>query len=821
LFYLRMPEKRKDIFRRGTTQFEQYAVRNFFSSLEALHQSNALPRQAEQDEPRRRTALYVPIAQFNGGNGFVQRVHIDALRKLGYFVVVVASPWFFENQEWFRRHSFIGLMTKYLSDDPVFANTVVLFPRLRDDAVARGFIEKWTSQKWECMSHRVQATFFENVVLETSLLSVVLGALKFDVLLGNYTFCVPFLQRLKRLAGAEAVPLVLETHDFHYIQNRLRRQARLKSTFDAQVDERLHSLDKTSEFDAAEKARALLHIARELQEQYAEVRNARQMILRPYLVAKRSDPADAVDPDKQVDLFSIFGSKAGDVVSASKLHMLQTQNMDSIDVLFYGTSHPANLVSVRTFLETVFRPTLLPANIRLFVAGDICDQLSTNGVASDLVTSGAVVLLGRVDRIETIIAAAKIVALFVSEGTGFPTRVIEVLGSGQAFSVNAQALHELAEDARAYFPVCETAEEMAADILSLLGDRDVRARRGAAGLDFYDEFFSERRYLERFASAIEHDGPIPEYASLRPVHSETRFAEVASTRLDGFFMPVEFGHKYKFDGTSIPPANLIYDWSKTDGNHTWLDGVKGGILVRTEPGRPIQEIKIGASVFSGIFDRKPVISVLVNNRLLFERPFAKQYEEISLPISPGLRPSSGRYLIEIRSSESGRAPDDPRALSLNLSIIEFSGVRSRATADMHPILKGDAVIFGKRGNADVFMLEGFIGNEEQLHSWTTEIAGVVAFQALAPVAALTVKAYALPFLVEADADFSVYVNEQEVFAGRPSAAGEWNLSIDLRDLPSRPDGVYRVAFKISELARAPGDSRELGWCLKRMELEYA
>lgn len=827
LYYVRMPEKRKDIFRRGTTSFEHFAVRNFFLSLQNLHtvatEGGSRTRKhtgKRQRAPRRRICLYVPIAQFSGGNGFVQRAHIDALRSLGYFVVIVGAPWFFESPEYFKRNSQYKLMNRYLSDDESLRGCLVLFPKLRDDCLARGFLDKSVSPKWETMSHEAQASYYENVVTPGLLVSDVLKTFRFDVCLANYSFCMPLIESLRQLSATRYSPIVLETHDFHFIQNRLRRKEKLKDNFDASVDAVLYKRDEASEVAMAGQAECLLHISRPLARQYGVVDGVRQEVLRPYLTSAYGPRAAApINQFETQDVFAFCGGSGNEISSVSQLHLTRNQSLNSIDLLFYGTGHPSNALSLVEFLSEALREHLIARSIRLFVAGDICTQLEQSGAATDLIESGTVVLLGRVDSIRDVVAASKVVVLYVSEGTGFPTRVIEVMGAGQAFTINHRALIDLSEEAANFFPVCQTPADMADDILKLLDSREARDARGAAGLAFYNTFFDKTNYIRQLASAIGYTASIPKFASVHCLHTEARFADVDVAKLERFFLPVDFGRAYRFDGSSFPSQFLIYDWSPSDGGHTWLDGKRGGLLIRTKAGHAIREIKFGASVFEGIFDKSPIISVLINNRVAFQRPFRTRYEEIYIAAGPEMQIADGLYHIEVRCDQTGRAQNDPRDLSVCMSFIEFTGDESNPMAVTAPLLETDTIIFGTRGNAGTFVDYG-VAIDEDMHSWTVATRSAIKLQAPKAISGVRLRARALPELAQRDGAFTVVVNGRSVFSGGPELVGWTDLAIKLDTGIPVVDGVYRFEFNSTELGQAAGDTRELGWCLERMEVIY-
>ena len=203
-FYTRLTLSRKMAFRRGATNFDAYGVASFFSELRTAHKPNAKSKEPGRPSTARKVCLYIPIAQFSGGNGFVQRVHMDALRKLGYFTIVVGIPWFFENVHHFQTKSMLSLMDRYLGGEE-FMNSVVFFPFIRDDTIARGFLDNGISYKHEIFTFAAKSMYFERVVMTNSLLAEVLERARIQTCASQITallcrwLCASRIRALSRL----------------------------------------------------------------------------------------------------------------------------------------------------------------------------------------------------------------------------------------------------------------------------------------------------------------------------------------------------------------------------------------------------------------------------------------------------------------------------------------------------------------------------------------------------------------------------------------------------------------------------------------------
>ena len=166
-------------------------------------------------------------------------------------------------------------------------------------------------------------------------------------------------------------------------------------------------------------------------------------------------------------------------------------------VMFVGSSHEANVASLRWFLQNVYEPVLYAEGVTLAIVGNCGSQVNI-GRLSDRVT-----WYGRVPDLKPFYEAADIIALPVVMGAGVPIKVLDAFRHGKPFSLHAFPGKALAlpDD----FPVVGTGLAMAQDILGMLLDKSKAELRAAEGKAYYDRFASpaafDARWDEILASA--------------------------------------------------------------------------------------------------------------------------------------------------------------------------------------------------------------------------------------------------------------------------------------------------------------------------------
>lgn len=215
-------------------------------------------------------------------------------------------------------------------------------------------------------------------------------------------------------------------------------------------------------------------------------------------------------PPKPIDFGILAGCETlSQVIAMSNLSssgLLNAQNMpdwfkdwtswlNRVDLLYVSSNHKANASGLRWFLDEVFIPRLSPLGINLFVAGSV-DQLGPWPEDPHLV------FLGRVDDLDALYAAAKVVVLPITEGAGSPVKTYEALAYRRPIVATPLALRGFS----GAVPGVDTPQpaDFADRLIALVGDSDLRAaqrRQVAASLQAMTD---ANRFDEAMDAAFAH-----------------------------------------------------------------------------------------------------------------------------------------------------------------------------------------------------------------------------------------------------------------------------------------------------------------------------
>lgn len=658
---------------RQTDGLDRFSVDRFFSEL-LIEQAQRHPSAGEPTPEARPRCLYIGQAAFSGGNGFVQRCHLDALTKLGYDIVFLGVPWVLQGSRDYDDAKARCLSVLYDRAHD-FRIIQTLFAEVVFDQDFQNFFDTAFHKKFEFFTNRTYDEIFDQSVHIPEFRAWQLSLSDFDFVLHNYIFTAPLIERV---AGADT-PKIVEVHDFQAQQNVFRRQERDKDDPLAVEDPHWFEGDARFEFNAARRFDRLLHISPELAQTFEEAGVTTGRVARPYaLIDDATDPGEALEG---VSLFEFLEANCERAAFEKILPALSTQMPDRIDLLFYGTNHPSNTVSLTAFIEDVFAPELARDGVKLFVAGSICDAIEETGVIARLGLHRNVFLLGRVKDLRALTHAARVVALYVTQGTGFPTKVIETLGEGQAFVCNARALADLAEATDAYFPAPSDPRTVAEDARRLLADPEARRARGANGRAFYEKHFSVAQYLKTLAEVTGLQGALPEIEARAPLHGEHSFA--LPEDLDEYFHTVGLGEPIAFSAHGVPARFLFGDWSDPEIGHTWLDGRMGGLCCRlTAPPEGTVQATVKVLMLPNAVERDPSFRIRVNGVEVYRGRCGGGVEDHLFAIPPHVFGENGICIVEFEAAATGRVPGDARDLSLNFQTLRFA--RADATFDADP-----------------------------------------------------------------------------------------------------------------------------------------
>ncbi len=793
--------------------------RFFTKLLEAQTPRKINPRSV----PKRRFCVYVCMAEYVGGLGFVQRAQAEALRKLGYTIIAIGIPWYTQRAEFFDGVK-KTLLATHIKRPREFQDMIPLTVRVGDGAADRRFHDVFNySELHEFFLHSVFTEFYAHVCGTTPLIDQVLAHVNYDLVVTNYSFTVGLAERFTK---GGTVPLLVETHDNHSHQNYIRRKLRGESITSEAQEQALVQIDLHHEMATANRADLALHISKSLDDLYHQhVSTLKGLILRPFVVPhQRTHPF----PDG-VARFDQLVQRNG--AGASNLLFEFFENgSTTIDLLFFGTNHPANNISLENFLTDVFIPHLMDRGLKIFIAGNICDHISSLEALQEARVRDAITLLGMVRDVRDFVFAAKVVVLYVDEGTGFPTKVIETLAFGQAFSINERALYELAAPARDYFPVHSGAKDMAEDIITLLSSREAREKRGAAGLRFYETHFSEKTYLSRLRQSLRDHFSL-KFAEPKPaapprfVHCELLPASLETAHVESFAYPVQYGSAIAFTTASDIADFLTGGWSYPEDTHTWITDAEACLFVQlpAEEGR-LAVLTVELALQKALLNQATV-TIRVNKTVVYQGKPTQEYNNLSIRVPRDLHIDPRFVRLSIHSDHCVKVEGDPRPLSVNVqSVIFHKGAAQVAVLGEEwklgskPLEDGQnaQILFGKEGNCRAYAVEN-VDLSEEGYSWLT--GNRASFEFRVPKGKVYHKiafdAALIDELIDQGTNAKIQINDHVVFEGQVEYKGQRMLVFDL---PDTEEKAYMVEFSADQAFQPSGDSRHLTWRLHRMAL---
>ena len=160
-----------------------------------------------------------------------------------------------------------------------------------------------------------------------------------------------------------------------------------------------------------------------------------------------------------------------------------------LDLLYVGSLDPADVAGLRWFLSQVYEPYLAHRGVTMIVAGDVCR-------AEGWPQHKRLFLLGRVEEVAPLYAAARIVVLPIVEGVGCPIRTFEALTHGRPLIGTSQALAGVDETVGEEFLMRDDPAAFAEAVLELRQSQAERqraaerSRRAARRLNDFAGYFA-------------------------------------------------------------------------------------------------------------------------------------------------------------------------------------------------------------------------------------------------------------------------------------------------------------------------------------------
>jgi hypothetical protein len=296
---------------------------------------------------------------------------------------------------------------------------------------------------------------------------------------------VALVNHLPHLILTEAVtraPVILATHDIY------TELIRVHGVPDF-VPHRRIDFEACRRDETAAWARVAVCVNLSPEDQAAIGRVARHAVLaRPY--ALRHAPS---------------GRSWTEVVSANGLPAAFLE-AEGCDILLWGGWHQVNVDAVHWFIEAVrpLHPALLAA--RVIVAGRVAQGLDPARLAVP-----GVLVAGFVDRIEDLMAHARLLVIADGGGTGVSIKAMEALASGAPFASTGHGMRGLDLGGTGFAPAADAAS-LARDVVALLGSGEARRDRAATGAAIYELNFSATAHARAMDAALAHARPEPKEA---------------------------------------------------------------------------------------------------------------------------------------------------------------------------------------------------------------------------------------------------------------------------------------------------------------------
>jgi hypothetical protein len=146
----------------------------------------------------------------------------------------------------------------------------------------------------------------------------------------------------------------------------------------------------------------------------------------------------------------------------------------AFDLFLVGDGHLFNVVSLRWFLDQVWRPWLAPAGLSVAVVGRVGQAIDQSAYAD-----ANLVFAGYVDDIETFRAGCRLTVVPDQGGTGIAVKMLTTLAAGHPMATTPLGLRGLDPLVVGLIPAFDDPRALAADILALLQDPGRLAERQA------------------------------------------------------------------------------------------------------------------------------------------------------------------------------------------------------------------------------------------------------------------------------------------------------------------------------------------------------
>lgn len=253
----------------------------------------------------------------------------------------------------------------------------------------------------------------------------------------NYAHHIPIVESLCQ----QDIPMVVETHDIQALQYAIQQNRKVDPT---QLEREMHLLNR---FD---QIVSISHSEAEVFSEHCSREKVNWCM--PFVDTQPIALADSWDHD----------------------------------LLFVGSSHHANVASLKWFLKEVYETYLFPMGLSLAIVGNSGDAVDVGRFGDKVKRTG------RVEDLAPYYARAGLVVLPIVSGAGVPVKVIDAMTRGAPFVMTdfpAKAM-DLAEA----IPVADSAVAFAEQVLSCLWSPEERQRRARLGRSFVEARASREHF---------------------------------------------------------------------------------------------------------------------------------------------------------------------------------------------------------------------------------------------------------------------------------------------------------------------------------------
>ena len=623
---------------------QKYNIDNFFDTLFAVHAPTTRSLPAVTTQGRCLHGLVLPV---DGGHGFVERAQIKMLDTLGMHRLIFGIPWVngLDGMAYFRDH-----FIEFYFASPETRGAVICFPEVIDDAGFREMFAMYHDGRASVYSQETFQRLVSKYVNCGPVLEALLKVSPVDSALLNYAWIAPMVDKIRAAQPDTPVRMACEVHDYQSQQNIFRREA-FSTAHNLEWSNQNITADLESEtrveIQALTRFDHNIYISDTLRGQLQPPGSKGDQVIYPPNI----NFPDISDQTATTDL----------ELDPKVIDYICKNGFPNVDLLFVGTAHEANRASLVFLLDEVMPQARAKGPVTLFIVGNI-NGLFSKAQQTQYAAEGSF-FIGRVDDINAWYMAARVVSLAVTQGTGFPTKVIETLSLGQCFSATSAAFYELARAAGRKFNVAKTSREMARDITTLLASPAKRAKRGKVGRQFYDKHFSQQNYIRQWSEALAvraltppHEPMLAHREADGPFH-ETFLASTLPLTLDRIDL-------------SRAETGLFGDWSHPETQYRWIDGDMGRIILFTPARVLITAATFLARLSEAVLEDGARIVVTVNGTTLGESRVSHIFDHYTIESEDGIW-VEGVVDINLHCPQGMPLGLDMRNLSTLFKFIEF------------------------------------------------------------------------------------------------------------------------------------------------------